>query len=347
MNHMAHLSIGDFSRASGLSPKALRLYDDMGLLRPDTVDESNGYRYYDPDQLDRARLVARLRMIGMSLERIRAIADLPEADRAGELVSYWRQVEADHVSRRDHVGLLVEQSRVKEIGMIIDKPLSPTVASRTGIGQREDQRDAIWTGRRFFAVADGFGTGPALSGEVLAAFAAHDDLHGSIDPMALLDEAVTRAAAVVADRAGSGCTLTAVVLGDNQAAIAHVGDSRVYQIRDGKLHRLTRDHTVIQSLVDEGRLTPEEARAHDDRILLNRAIAADSPPAPDVSVVHTQPGDRFVLTTDGVHGVLAATVLADLLTESATADDLVASVEAAVIEAGAPDNYCVLAIDLP
>lgn len=348
MNHMAHLSIGDFSRASGLSQKALRLYDDMGLLRPDTVDESNGYRYYDPDQLDRARLVARLRLIGMSLERIRAIADLPDAARTGELLSYWRQVEADHVSRRDQVGLLVEQSRGKETDMLIDQALSPTVASRFGIGQREDQLDAFSTGSRIFAVADGFGgSDPTLSTDVLAAFSAYDDLHGSIDPVTLLDEAVASAAAVVADRPGSGCTLTAVVLGDSQAAIAHVGDSRLYQIRDGKLHRLTRDHTFVQSLVDEGRLTPEEARAHDDRVLLNRAIASDSPPAPDISVVHTQPGDRFVLTTDGVHGWLSATVLADLLTEPATAEDVVIAVEAAVVEAGAPDNYCVVAIDLP
>lgn len=232
--------------------------------------------------------------------------------------------------------------------MLIDQALNPTVATRFGIGQREDQLDAFSVGTRIFAVADGFGgSDPALSTDVLAAFSAYDDLHGSIDPVRLLDEAVASAAAVVADRPGSGCTLTAVVLGDSQAAIAHVGDSRLYQIRDGKLHRLTRDHTFVQSLVDEGRLTPEEARAHDDRVLLNRAIASDSPAAPDVSVVPTQPGDRFVLTTDGVHGWLSATVLADLLTESSTAEELVAAVEAAVVEAGAPDNYCVVAIDLP
>ena len=130
-------------------------------------------------------------------------------------------------------------------------------------------------------------------------------------------------------------------------AAAHVGDSRLFLIRDGKLQRLTRDHTVVQSLVDEGRLTPEEARAHEDRALLNRAIAAEAQPAPDISVHHSRPGDRFVLTTDGVHGVIPAADLADLLTQPTAADEVVASVEAAILHADAPDNYCVIAMDLP
>src|SRR5262245_57038833 len=98
MSHMM-LTIGDFARASGLTPKALRLYDELGLLRPAEVDETNGYRYYDPDQLDGARLVARLRLVGMSLERIRRVAELPAEARSSELLSYWRQVDADHASR--------------------------------------------------------------------------------------------------------------------------------------------------------------------------------------------------------------------------------------------------------
>jgi PPM family protein phosphatase len=71
------MSIGDFARATGLTAKALRLYDEMGLVRPAEVDEYSGYRYYRDDQLDRARLVARLRLIGMPLDRIRVVADLP------------------------------------------------------------------------------------------------------------------------------------------------------------------------------------------------------------------------------------------------------------------------------
>jgi len=341
------MTIGDFARASGLTPKALRLYDELGLLRPADVDVTNGYRYYDPEQLDRARLVARLRLVGMSLARIRTVADLPAQARSAELVSYWRQVEADHTSRREQVAVLVDQSRGKETGMLMDQALHPTVASRIGVGQRDRQLDACTIGTRLFAVADGFGTEAGVAAGVLEAIRAYDDLRGSIEPTALLDEAVTGAAATVEDRAGSGCTLTAVILGESQAAVAHVGDSRLVLVRDGKLQRLTRDHTFVQSLVDEGRLTPEEARAHRDGALLNRAISAETPPAPDISVVRTRPGDRFVLTTDGVHRVLPAAVLADLLARSAAAEEVAASVEAAVLEADAPDNYCVVVVDLP
>ena len=344
---MAHMTIGDFARASGLTPKALRLYDDLGLVVPAAVDESNGYRYYDRGQLDRARLVAQLRMVGMPLERIRAVADLPPTARSVELLSYWRQVEADHASRRSQVASLVASDRGKETGMIIDPAPQVDVATRSGIGAREQQLDAATVGTRLFAVADGFGTDPSLATDVLEVVSEYDDLHGTVDPLALIDEAVARAATVVEGRDGSGCTLTALLLGEGQAAIAHVGDSRVYLVREDRLQRLTRDHTAVQSLVDEGRLTPEEARAHEGRVVLNRAIAPETPPATDVSVVATSPGDRFVLTTDGVHGELSAVALADLLTGPGSADDVASAVEAAVTEAGADDNYHLIVVDLP
>ena len=231
--------------------------------------------------------------------------------------------------------------------MIIDTELHPSVASRGGIGRREHQLDAAYVGERFFAVADGFGEPSGVAQDVVDAVAAVDGLSGTIDAVAVVDESLTHAAAVVADRAGSGCTLTSLLLGASQAVVAHIGDSRLYLVRDGRLQRLTRDHTVVQSLVDEGRLTPEEARAHDDRVVLNRAIAAESAAAPDLSLIATTPGDRFILTTDGVHGELSGAALADLLTASGTVDDVASDVEAAVLDAGADDNYHVVVVDLP
>ncbi|MDN5856011.1 MAG: hypothetical protein L0K86_24860, partial [Actinomycetia bacterium] len=135
-------------------------------------------------------------------------------------------------------------------------------------------------------------------------------------------------------------------LGESQVAVAHVGDSRLFLVRDGDLQRLPRAHTYVASLVDSGRLTPEEARNRDDRALLNRAIASDTPPAPDISVQNTRPGDRLVLTTDGVHGVLPASDLADLLLVDEPTDDIAANLEDAVVAAGAPDNYAVVVIDI-
>ena len=103
------LTIGEFARASGLTAKALRLYDELDLLPPAEVDQSNGYRYYSAEQVEQARLVARLRSAGMPLPRIAAVigASTPEAA-ADEVLSYWRQVEADRTLARDVITSLVD-----------------------------------------------------------------------------------------------------------------------------------------------------------------------------------------------------------------------------------------------
>ena len=349
------MSIGDFARATGLTAKALRLYDEMGLVRPAEVDEYSGYRYYRDDQLERARLVARLRLIGMPLERITVVADLSPGARAAELISYWRQVEADTSSRRAVVAALVTEMRTEEHDLSIYDTPRPELATRTGIGSRDSQLDALMTGTRVYAVADGFGTDPRVAPRALDALAALDGATGAVDPVRLLDEAVTAAAAAVANHpAGSapgdgvGCTLTALILGGAEAAIAHVGDSRAYLVRGGRLTRLTRDHTHVQSLVDEGRLTDDEARSHQHRADLNRALVVAGVSAkPDISLHATRPGDRFVLTTDGVHAVLPPADLSSLLLDGSSVEDVVTRVESAVLDAGAPDNYAIVVVDLP
>jgi DNA-binding transcriptional MerR regulator len=343
---MDRRTIGDFARATGLTPKALRLYDETGLLRPAEVDEFSGYRYYRDEQLDRARLVARLRVIGMPLDRIRHLADLPDGARAAELTSYWRQVEADTASRRSRVAALVESLRTEESDMTMTDTSRPAVAWRTGTGARDSQLDALLTGSRVFAVADGFGSDPDVAARALAELAALDGVSGVVDPLRLLDEAVRTAGGTVA-APESGCTLTGLVLGDTDAAVAHVGDSRAYLVRDGRLTRLTRDHTEVQSLVDEGRLTDDEARSHEHRAQLNRALVAGRSASPDISLHAAQPGDRFALTTDGVHAVLRTDELASLLLGGGSADDVVTRIEDAVLAAGSPDNYAVVAVDLP
>lgn len=344
------MSIGDFARAAGLTPKALRLYDEIDLVIPAEVDDVTGYRYYVPDQLDRARLVARLRLAGISLERIRVLIDLPSADRATALRDYWRQAEADHVSRRGLIADLVDNLPTKETQMMLTHPLAPAIGQRAGKGQRDRQLDAVTIGSRVFAVADGFGDHDELSARALEAMRQIDTVTGAVDPVALLDEAVAAAgaAATVTGRPDrDGCTLTALVLGDDCAAVAHIGDSRAYRVRDGRLEQLTRDHTLVQLLVEEGRLTPEEARSHADRPLLNRAIEPGAVPEADISVVAVRDGDRFVLTTDGVHAALPIRRLAELAAAEGTADEVAGRIEADVEAAGAPDNYAVIVIDVP
>lgn len=103
------VSIGEFARLARLSPKALRLYDQSGLLPPARVDPATGYRWYSTEQLERARLVARLRQIGVPLALIKPMVELPAAQRVREVVSWWAEAEADHVARRELVGFLVDR----------------------------------------------------------------------------------------------------------------------------------------------------------------------------------------------------------------------------------------------
>ena len=96
---MGLLTIGAFARAAKLTPKALRLYDELGVLAPAAVDAENGYRYYDDSQLARARLIGRLREIGMPLAEIRTVCDLPAAEAADAIGAYWQRVTLDTAAR--------------------------------------------------------------------------------------------------------------------------------------------------------------------------------------------------------------------------------------------------------
>ncbi|MEV4143807.1 helix-turn-helix domain-containing protein [Amycolatopsis sp. NPDC049691] len=114
---MSMVGIGEFSRLSRLSPKALRLYDELGLLVPARVDADNGYRWYAVTQLDRARMVASLRRVGVPLARIRAILALDPEAAAEEIRAYWADAEADHAAQRVLVGRLVDHLHGKKAAM--------------------------------------------------------------------------------------------------------------------------------------------------------------------------------------------------------------------------------------
>lgn len=361
---MEHLSIGEFARRSGLTAKALRLYDDLDLLRPDRVDPFSGYRWYAPAQLDRARLVARLRLIGMPLVRIREIASAPAGVAADLVHAYWRQVEADTASRRDIVTSLVQHLRTKETTMhnTSGPALTLRSAARLGQGARPAQQDALHAGRSLFVVADGFGPhrSPVPAGLAIDAFTALDDPWPASDgdPSAALRTAFTEAqrtitaeAATLPDPHHFGTTVTAALLVGSTLFSAHVGDSRLWLVRDGRTEQVTRDHTVVAALIEEGRLTEDEARSHADRSLLNRALVpagtgGHSDSGPDLASTPVRPRDRLVLTGDGVHAVLEADHLATLLTREGDPDAVGQEIADAVEAAGAPDNYALVVVDL-
>lgn len=103
------MSIGEFARLSRLSPKALRLYDELGLLPPAQVDPDSGYRWYAAGQLDNARLVASLRQIGVPLAQIQLILSLEPEAAAAQVGAYWSGAEADHAARQGRAGYLVDR----------------------------------------------------------------------------------------------------------------------------------------------------------------------------------------------------------------------------------------------
>ncbi len=330
------MTIGDFAREAGLTPKALRLYDELGLLRPVEVDEHSGYRRYAPAQLDRARLVATLRLVGMPLARIEQVLDGSGAEMARAVSAYWVQVEADTATRRDIVATLVHHLRNEEPDMTISThALHATFGTSHRRGGRGRQQDAYVATPELVAVADGFGDREDLAALALEAFRAGG-----------LDSAVAEVAADIAaglpEAPSSGTTLTAVVLDGATARITHVGDARVWLVRDGGVRQLTHDHTVVAALIEAGQLSPDEARSHEHRTLLNRALTPGV--VADETAVDLRPGDRLVVTTDGVHAHV------DDLTPLLLADEapqvVADSVAAAVVAAGEPDNHTVVVVDL-
>ena len=114
---MSLVSIGEFAQASRLSPKALRLYDELGLLVPERVDPATGYRWYGLDQLERARTVSVLRRIGVPLARIKRLLDLTPAEAAEDMAAYWSDVDAEHAARGELAGLLVDELLGKRSAM--------------------------------------------------------------------------------------------------------------------------------------------------------------------------------------------------------------------------------------
>ena len=237
-----------------------------------------------------------------------------------------------------------------------------SLALRYAIGsdvgrKRAGNQDSATAGRRLLAVADGMGGhahGELASSLTVAALTDLDDslpaaLTG-VDLTAALvagiDDAARRLDAGAASdptSRGMGTTVVAMLFDDARFGVLHIGDSRIYRLRDGELTRLTHDHTVVQVLVDEGRLTAEEAAVHPRRSVLLRALQAGHDPDPETWDDTALAGDRLFLCSDGVTAVLPDDLIAELLA-ARSLDEVVADVIALANEGGGPDNItCVVA----
>lgn len=228
-------------------------------------------------------------------------------------------------------------------------------AALSDVGRvRKDNQDSAYAGPHLLVVADGVGgsaRGDIASSAAVGVMRRLDEPPGN-DVLGALAGAIHRShdqiAALVAESPeidGTSTTVTAVVFDGTRLGVGHVGDSRGYLLRDGSLSQLTTDHTFVQSLVDEGRITEDEARVHPHRNLILRAVDGVHEPEPDVFSLDVAPGDRVMLCSDGCSGALDNTELARLLGEG-TPDHAAVTLVSAALEAGSSDNVTVVVADV-
>ncbi len=237
--------------------------------------------------------------------------------------------------------------------MRAERHMRVSAFARTDVGKvRQDNEDDFFSGEQLFAVADGMGGhagGEVASKTALEPLAALDDAtfaSGEEADEALaeaLHEANRRVVELAVEQPnlkGMGTTLTAALLREGRLHVAHVGDSRAYLLRPGEgITQLTTDHTLVQRLVTEGRLSRDEAATHPQRNVITRAIGNEAAVVVDsLPPIRLQPGDQVLLCSDGLTGPLNDADLAEVLESSSGGDEAVQLLIAQANEAGGPDN---------
>ncbi|HYA51683.1 MAG TPA: protein phosphatase 2C domain-containing protein [Streptosporangiaceae bacterium] len=356
------LAIGEFSAQSGLSAKVLRSYAAAGLLVPAAVDPWSGYRYYAPSQLPEARLILLLRQAEVPLSEIAAFLQDPGPD---QLRRWGRDLDLEVAGRRR--ALDEARAQLSLLAMTADSPpgrnggtpmTTVTSGSATDRGKvRPTNQDALLVSPPLFAVADGLGEVPR--GEVASQLAL-DTLRARFTAppsVEALAEAAREAARAVWQRAdaepsleGMGTTLTAVAVLDGlertRLAVVNVGDSRAYLFRDGQLSQLTRDHSVVQGLIDAGELPQEQWRTHPKRALLTRALGVTPVVDPDISLPALAGSTRVLVCTDGLTAQADDTQLAAVLSAVADPGQAAAELVQLADRNGGNDNIAVIVIDI-
>jgi PPM family protein phosphatase len=230
-------------------------------------------------------------------------------------------------------------------------------AVRSDVGLlREGNEDSAYASPRLLAVADGMGghaAGEVASAVAIASVAALDGTVRGGDLLGALKEAVHSASDTLhqmasADPAveGMGTTLTAMLWAGQGYALCHIGDSRGYMLRDGELYQITHDHSLVQSLVDEGRLSQEEAATHPQRSLILRALDGRGEAEPDLSMRKAVLGDRYLLCSDGLSDVVSAETLHHALSTIPDLEDVTLQLIELAIRGGGPDNITVVVADV-
>ena len=224
---------------------------------------------------------------------------------------------------------------------------------------RKTNQDSGYAGYNFFFVADGMGGhagGDIASALIAQGVARADKDYEDTDQAAVsvteaLLEANQKLASTVAEHPelkGMGTTFSGVVFTGDLVTVAHIGDSRVYMVSEGKVSQVTKDHTFVQRLVDTGRITAEEALTHPRRSVLMRVLGdVEIAPEIDTETFKAAPGDRWMLCSDGLCGVVPDEIINGiLLNKSVDAEEATALLIYEAIEHGAPDNITVVVVDV-
>lgn len=223
---------------------------------------------------------------------------------------------------------------------------------------RTNNQDSGYAGTCLFVVADGMG-GHA-GGDVASSIATRRIMEADKPYASPQDAEFALQAALIganaqlaetvfehAELTGMGTTVSAIVVLENEVALAHIGDSRIYLLRDHELSQITIDHTFVQRLVDSGRITEAEAMVHPRRSVLMRVLGdVEASPEIDTSILATIAGDRWLLCSDGLTGVVSHTNIASALASGANAQDVADLLVKESLDGGAPDNVTVVIVDI-
>ena len=222
---------------------------------------------------------------------------------------------------------------------------------------REGNEDSAYAGPYLLAVADGMG-GHA-GGEIASAIAISalmpldDDVPSTENMTDALQRAVEAANTTLAQRVreeprleNMGTTLTAMLWSGARVAMIHIGDSRAYLLREGEFGQITHDHTLVQTLVDEGKITEEEVATHPQRSLLLRALDGRSQVDPDIAISEARTGDRYLLCSDGLSGVVSAATIKETLQAEQSPDAAARRLIDLANRGGGPDNITAVVADV-
>lgn len=224
---------------------------------------------------------------------------------------------------------------------------------------RSNNQDSSFAGERLIAICDGMGghAGGDTASTIAIRSLAHieqSDVKSDVASIASMMETSVMAAhdAIVGKAkrerglAGMGTTVTAVALVSGHWVITHIGDSRAYLLRDGKIRRMTQDHSYVQHLIDTGRISEAEARNHPQRNVVMRVLGDfDIDPHPDIAILTAKPTDRWLLCSDGLSGVLEDGTLETMLATVSDEEECAQQLVAMALKAGSTDNVTAVIAD--